>query len=58
VPLDLYGCLENAERCKKLSTEMTDLAAQEILINTAHNWERLAAKFADAQEELLAQYLR
>ena len=41
-----------------LAAETTDPNAQEILVSTAQNWERLASKLADAQEELLAQCLR
>ena len=58
MPLDPYECHENAKRCMELAAETTDPNAQEILESTAHNWERLASKLADAQEELLAQCLR
>jgi hypothetical protein len=58
MPLDPRECRENAKRCMKLAAETTDPNAQEILINTAQGWERLASKLAEAQEELLAQCLR
>ena len=58
MPLDPYECHEHAKRCMELAAETADPNAQEILVSTAHNWERLASKLADAQEELLAQYLR
>lgn len=58
MPLDPHECRENAKRCMELATETTDPNAQEILVSTAHNWERLASTLADAQEELLAQCLR
>jgi hypothetical protein len=41
-----------------LAAETTDPDAQEILVSTAQNWERLASNLADVQEELLAQRLR
>lgn len=58
MPLDPHECRAYAKRCVKLAAETTDPDAQEILTNTAENWERLASKLADAQEELLAQCLR
>jgi vacuolar-type H+-ATPase subunit H len=58
MPLDPRDCREHAKRCIELAAETTDPKAQEILTNTAQNWERLASKLADAQEELLAQCLR
>ena len=58
MPLDPHECRAYAKRCVKLAAETTDPDAQEILINAADNWERLASKLADAQEELLAQCLR
>ena len=58
MPLDPHECHENAKRCMELATATTDPNAQEILVSTAHNWERLASTLADAQEELLAQCLR
>ena len=58
MPLDPHECHEYAKRCMKLATETTDPNAQEILLSTAQNWERLASKLADDQEELLAQCLR
>ena len=58
MPVDPHECNEQARRCLKLAAETTDPSAQEILISTAQNWERLAAKLAEAQEELLAQCLR
>jgi hypothetical protein len=42
----------------ELAAETTDPNAQEILLSTAQNWERLASKLADDREELLAQCLR
>jgi hypothetical protein len=42
----------------ELASETIDSRAQEILLSTAQNWERLASKLADAQEELLEQCLR
>ena len=56
MPLDRIECLDNAMRCRKLATETTDPAVQEILIEVAHGWDRLAAKLADTSE-LLAQSL-
>jgi hypothetical protein len=58
MPLDPQECLENAKRCLELASETIDSRAQEILVSTAHNWERLASTLADAQEESLAQCLR
>ena len=58
MPLDPQECRDNAKRCVELAGETTDPNAQEILVSTAQNWERLASKLADAQEELLAQCLR
>ena len=58
MPLDPHECHEYAKRCMELAAETTDSNAQEILVSTAQNWERLASKLADAQEELLAQCLR
>jgi hypothetical protein len=58
MPLDPQECRENAKRCVELAVETTDPNAKEILVSTAQNWERLAAKLAEAQEELLAQCLR
>ena len=58
MPLDPHECHEYAQRCMDLVAETTDPDAQEILVSTAQNWERLASKLADAQEELLAQCLR
>jgi hypothetical protein len=58
MPLDPHECHENAKRCMELASETIDSSAQEILLSTAQNWERLASKLADAQEELLAQCLR
>ena len=58
MPLDPYECQEYAQRCTDLAAETTDPDAQEILVSTAQNWERLAVKLADAQEELLSQCLR
>jgi hypothetical protein len=49
MPIDAPECNEQAKRCiNKLAAETTDPHAQEILISTAQNWERLAAKLADA----------
>jgi hypothetical protein len=48
IPIDAQECNEQAKRCIKLAAETTDPHAQEILISTAQNWERLAAKLADA----------
>jgi hypothetical protein len=58
MPLDPHECRENAKRCMELAADTIDSNAQEILLSTAQNWERLASKLADAQEELLAQCLR
>ena len=58
MPLDPHECHEYAQRCMDLAAETTDPDAQEILVSTAQNWERLASKLADAQEDLLAQCLR
>jgi hypothetical protein len=58
MPLDPHECHEYAKRCMELAAETTDPNAQEILLSTAQNWERLASKLADDQEELLAQCLR
>ena len=58
MPLDPHECRENAKRCLELASETIDSSAQEILVSTAENWERLASTLADAQEELLAQCLR
>jgi hypothetical protein len=58
MPLDPHECHEYAKRCMKLAAETTDPSAHEILVSTAQNWERLASKLADAQEEFLAQCLR
>ena len=58
MPLDPHECHEYAQQCMDLAAETTDPDAQEILVSTAQNWERLASKLADAQEELLAQCLR
>ena len=53
MPLDPHECHEYAPA--DLAAETTDPDAQEILVSTAQNWERLASQLADAQEELLAQ---
>ena len=58
MPLDPRECHESAKRCMELASETTDPNTQEILLSTAQNWERLASKLADIQEELLAQCLR
>ena len=58
MPLDPHECHEHAKRCMELAGETTDPNAHEILVSTAQNWERLATKLADVQEELLAQCLR
>ena len=44
MPLDPYECHEHAKRCMELAAETADPNAQEILVSTAHNWERLASK--------------
>jgi hypothetical protein len=44
VPLDLHQCCGTPSGVWKLAAETTDPNAQEILINTAQNWERLASK--------------
>jgi hypothetical protein len=56
MPLDPHECHENAKRCMELASETIDSRAQEILLSTAQNWERLASKLV--QEELVAQCLR
>ena len=56
MPLDPQECRENAMRCRKLSTETTDHSVQEILIEIAHGWDRLASRLA-ATHELLGQSL-
>jgi len=58
MPLDPHECHAYAQRCMNLAAETTDPDAQEILVSTAQNWERLASNLADVQEELLAQRLR
>ena len=58
MPLDPHECHANAKRCLELASETRDHRAQEILVSTAQNWERLASTLADAQEEVLAQCLR
>ena len=58
MPLDPRECHVYAQRCMNLAAETTDIDAQEILVSTAQNWERLASKLADVQEEQLAQCLR
>ena len=56
MPLDPFECRENAMKCRKLATETTDPGVQEILVEVAHGWDRLASKLADTNE-LLAQSL-
>ena len=56
MPIDPEKCLENAMRCRKLALETTDPRGQEILIEIAHGWDRLASKVA-ATNELLADSL-
>ena len=58
MPLDPQECRENAERCLKLASETADCSAQQILVSTAQNWERLASTLAETQEEFLAPCLR
>ena len=45
--IDPVECRENAMKCQKLATETTDLRVQEILIEVAHCWDRLATSMAD-----------
>ena len=45
--IDPVECRENAMKCRKLATETTDLRVQEILIEVAHCWDRLATRMAD-----------
>ena len=45
MPLDPHDCRAYAKRCMELATETTDPNAQEILLNTAQGWERLAASW-------------
>jgi len=52
VPVDPNECRANAMRCRKLATETNDLFTQEILIEIAHSWERIASKAAAARELL------
>ena len=52
MPLDPIECRENAMRCRKLATETADAGVQEILIEVAHGWDRLASKLADTNELL------
>ena len=54
MPLDPQQCRENAMKCRKLLTETTDLGVQEILIEVAHGWDRLAFKVAATNELLEA----
>ena len=56
MPIDPQECRENAMRCRKLALETTDLGIQEILIEVAHGWDRLASRLA-ATNELLGQPL-
>ena len=49
MPLDPHECRAAAKRCMELAAETTDANADEILLNTAQGWERLAAKLADAR---------
>ena len=50
MPIDPDECRENAMKCRKLATETTDLRVQEILIEVARGWDRLAIKLADTNE--------
>ena len=53
MPIDPVACRENAMKCRKLVTETTDLSVQEILIEVAHGWDRLAIKLAELAEQSL-----
>ena len=48
--IDPVECRENAMKCRKLAAETTDLSVQEILIEVAHCWDRLAIRMADTNE--------
>ena len=54
MPLDPIECSENAMRCRKLATETTDPRVQDLLVEIAHGWDRLASKLANT-DELLAK---